>query len=146
MRPVNRAAPRGPAQAYVTYRIISPSDREVVTVCSQVGCLSWQHGWDTLVDETSDLGRRQAAWIRTGRTGRSYRELRGPDGQTVFRFDAHQRCFTEHRTRPELYVVQDGDWRGNPRRTQPRIHDRAEDWVEDFATHQDRLNTAQRRG
>jgi hypothetical protein len=92
------------------------------------------------------LGVRQAEYIRSGQSGRSFRELRTEDGRTVFRFDSHQRCFAEHRSRAELYVVRDGDWRGNPRGTAPRQHVRAADWVEDFAGHQDRIKTAHERG
>ena len=63
---------------------------------------------------------------------------------TAFRFEAGQRCFRadEHRARlerPEIYLVRDGDWRGNPRGTEPRRHASAADWVDDFANHQETL-------
>ena len=69
-------------------------------------------------------------------------EVRNPLGLTEFTFEAGQTCFVEHRVpleREPLYVVRDGDWRGNPRGTAPRIHTRPDDWVDDFAEHQQRL-------
>ncbi len=53
-----------------------------------------------MIDESTDLGREQAAYIRQ-RSGRSFREMRtavGPDALTVFRFDSGQRCFADHIT------------------------------------------------
>jgi hypothetical protein len=38
--------------------------------------------------------------------------------------------------KPPLFLVRDGDWRGNPRRTRARQHLNPGNWVEDFATHQ----------
>ena len=61
-------------------------------------------------------------------------------GLTVFRFEAYQRCFADHQTRPELYVVRDGDYRGNPT-GRKRQHTSAADWVdhmqEEFGRFQD---------
>lgn len=147
MRPVNRITPQLPAQAMQTYRIVSPADVFIKTVCEQVGCVAWRHGWDSIVDETSDLGMAQAAYFRSGQSGRSYRELgRRADGLTVFRFEARQRCFADHRTRAERYLVQGGDFRGNPRGIRPRLHTAPGHWVEDFAEHQQRLADAQQKG
>ncbi|QIP87637.1 hypothetical protein GLX30_30455 [Streptomyces sp. Tu 2975] len=90
------------------------------------------------------LGRDQAAYIRH-KAGRTFREQRRGDGLTVFRFEAHQRCFAEHKTRPELYAVRDGDWRGNPT-GRARQHQRPIDWVEDFGEHQQRIADQQQKG
>jgi hypothetical protein len=100
------------------------------------------------VDESTDLGRTQAAWIRA-RSARSFTEARTEAGLTAFTFPPEQRCFAadEHRVqleRPALYVVRGGDWRahlGNIRR-----HRSAEDWRDDFGEHQQRLAEAQQRG
>jgi len=151
MRQLNRITPNAPAQAYKTYTIISPTDRTVVAACEQVGCLAWRNGWDTVVDESTELGRNQAAYIRL-RSGRTFRESRSGT-LTAFRFEAHQRCFREHSTRPEFYGVLRGDWRLHD--NQPglarqlgglRVHQRPEDWVEDFALNQDRVAEARQRG
>lgn len=143
MRPLTRITPAGPAGAYVTYRIVSPPDRAVRSACEQVGCEAWLHGWETRVDERTDLGRAQAGYIRQ-QSGRTFRELTTADGLTVFRFASRQRCFAEHRTRPEFYSVRGGDWRKDLGVL--RQHQRPADWVEDFSLHQDRLADQQRKG
>ncbi|MET8864673.1 hypothetical protein ABZW11_17185 [Nonomuraea sp. NPDC004580] len=143
MRPLNRITPSAPVTAFQTYRIISPPDRSVRSACEEVGCAAWLHGWETKVDEHTPLGQAQAAYIRQ-QSGRTFRELRAVEGLTVFRFTSRQRCFAEHRTRPEIYSVRGGDWRQDLGVL--RHHQRGADWVEDFATHQDRLADQQRKG
>ena len=144
MRPVTRIDPAMPVQAYQTYQITSPTDRTVKAACEQVGCAAWRQGWDSVIDERTDLGKQQAAYIR-GQSGRTFREQKTAAGLTVFRFESGQRCFAEHRTRPELYLVRDGDWRGNPTGRR-RQHTRPTDWVEDFGEHQLRLVDQQKKG
>src|SRR5690606_34697531 len=124
-------------------RIISPADRMVKTACEDAGCLAWRYGWETRVDEGTELGRAQAAYIRH-QSGRTFREIRTAEGLTVFRFEPYQRCFAEHRTRPEVYLVRGGDWRRDLGLI--RRHTRPADWVEDFGEHQQRIADQQRRG
>jgi hypothetical protein len=66
-----------------------------------------------------------------------FRELCSADGRTIFRFDSKQRCFAEHKTRPEFYTRTPGDWRMACGETYQ--HTNAADWVEDFGEHQQRL-------
>jgi hypothetical protein len=139
-----RFEPNMPVGAYQTYSIKAPSDATVRTACESVGCPAWRHGWESAIDESTELGQRQAAYIRQ-QAGRTFREMRTEAGLTVFRFEPGQRCFAEHGTRPELYLVRDGDWRGNPTGRQ-RQHTRAVDWVEDFGEHQLRLVDQQKKG
>ncbi|MFH9073451.1 hypothetical protein [Streptomyces alboflavus] len=139
-----RLPPQGPMQAYQTFSVRSRPDRTVKAVCEQVGCDAWRRGWESVIDERTDLGRAQAAYIR-GQSGRTFREQRRGDGMTVFRFEAGQRCFGEHRTRPELYVVRDGDWRGNPTGRQ-RTHVRPADWVEHMQEEFGRFSEDRRKG
>lgn len=141
---VNRIEPTFPVGAYQTYRIRRQPDRWQRAACESVDCAAWRNGWETTVDERTDLGMSQAAYIRQ-KSGRTFRELRTGDGLTVFRFESGQRCFAEHRTRPELYVVRAGDWRGNPTGW-ARRHERAADWVEDFGEHQQLIADQQQRG
>jgi hypothetical protein len=115
--------------------------------CAEVDCPHWRNGWSTAVDETSDLGRQQAAYIRH-RSGRRFTISRDDTGRTVFRFPPEQQCFAaaEHRIaadRPELYVARGGDWR----RTigQPRIYERADQWADDLHSTTDRLFVARSR-
>lgn len=173
---INRAQPVGPAAAYKTYQVTAPlSTHFRPATCAEVDCAAWRHGWRTVVDERTDLGMAQAAYIRAecvsaslpaspaGRARRRYTEHRDEHhlmdgtgltagsvtGLTTFEFAAGQPCFAKHEVpleRPELYIVRGGDWRGNPRGTPARRHTTAEDWVEDFAEHQDRLRTALERG
>jgi hypothetical protein len=109
------------------YVIASPPDRWVKAACEQVGCEQWRYGWDTLIDEATPLGARQAGYIR-GQSGRTFRELRAPGGLTVFRFEPRQRCFAEHRTRPQRFLV-----RGI------REHDGLTGLAEDYTEHTGRL-------
>jgi hypothetical protein len=139
-----RVTPALPAEAMQTYRIRSPHDTTIPASCQQVGCEAWLHGWDTAVDERTPLGQFQADYIRQS-SGRTFRELRTGDGLTVFRFEARQRCFDDHQTLPERFLVTGGDWRGNPTGMR-REHVRAADWVEDFAEHQQALKDATERG
>lgn len=129
-----RVPPALPVGAFQTYAIASPHDTTVKAACVQVDCQAWRHGWQTLIDESTDIGRVQADYIRR-LSGRTFREGRTGAGQTVFTFEAYQRCFADHRTRPETYTVKDGDWRGNPT-GHVRRHTRPADWVEDFGLHQ----------
>jgi hypothetical protein len=123
-----RLPAQGPVGAYQTFSVRSPSDRMVKTVCEQVGCQAWRQGWESVIDERTNLGKAQGAYIR-GQSGRTFREQKTDAGLTVFRFESGQRCFAEHQTRPELYLVRDGDYRGNPTGRR-RVHVRPEDWVE----------------
>lgn len=141
--PLNRIPPIGPPGAYQTYRIASPPDGQVRAACEQVGCLAWRNGWETIVNEATDLGKRQAFYIRS-HSGRAFREQRTQGGLTVFRFESGQRCFAEHSTRPEIFLVRGGDWRQD--RGLIRRHVKGADWVEDFAEHQDRIAQQIERG
>jgi hypothetical protein len=144
-----RLDPRLPVGAYKTYEIRAPKDTHWrVVSCAEAGCGPYLHGWRTTVDERTGLGQAQAYYVRHDRT-RSHTEERLPDGLTAFTFPAGQRCFAEgHQVRverPELYVVRGGDWRGNPT-GQVRQHANADDWVEDFGTHQQQSADAVERG
>lgn len=143
-RPVSRIDPAMPVGAYQTYSITSRPDRAVVAACEQVGCAAWRNGWESTIDERTDLGKQQAAYIRQ-RSRRTFRELKTAAGLTVFRFEPGQRCFAEHKTMPEIYAVRDGDWRGNPTGRR-RMHQRAADWVEDMAEHTQRIADQREKG
>jgi hypothetical protein len=113
---------------HIKYRIHSPSDRVVIAACSAVGCEHFLHGWESRVDESTDLGKEQAKYIRL-RSGRDFKESKD-GGVTVFRFSSRQRCFRDHKTRPERYTVFGSGL---------RVHRNPADWVEDFAEHQENI-------
>ena len=132
-----------------TYSIVAPRSTHFRKgTCEEAGCLAHRRGWRTVVDERLELGQAQAHYIRKV-SHRKFTESKGEDGLTTFTFPPGQECFASHTIRidrPEIYVVRDGDWRGNPRGTAPKRHVRAEDWVEDFALHQGRVNDRLARG
>lgn len=136
--------PLGPASAYQTYSITAQPDTGVVAACHEVGCAAWRNGWETTVDESTNLGLAQARYIRH-QSRRTFTESRTAAGLTVFRFESGQRCFAEHRTKRDRFVSRDGDWRGNPT-GRVHVHARPEDWVEDFAEHEGRLADLRQRG
>jgi hypothetical protein len=146
-RPVNRIEPKLPAAAYKTYELAAPvATHWRKASCADIDCPRYLNGWRVHVEQ---IGPELTHAAKT--SGRRFQELRVAEGQTYLVFEAGQPCFqvSEHRKRvdrPELYVVRDGDWRGNPRRTEARRHSRPEHWVEDFAEHQDRLATARGEG
>lgn len=135
-----RPEPVGPVHAYKSYEIVSPiSTHYRDGTCDEAGCLAQRHGWRTVVDESTELGQRQAHYIRT-QSGRRFTEERTAAGLTDFIFEPGQRCFAVHKVpleRPEIYVVRGGDWRAQV--GQPRIHTSPDAWVNDFAEHQDRI-------
>ena len=112
------------------YVVRMPPDRWVKAACEQVRCENWLYGWDVFANERTPLGSDRAAWFRSGASRRTFREYRttaaaaiaagvilageidaGTDPLvpvTVFRFEPHQRCFTEHRTRPASWLVRAG--------------------------------------
>lgn len=156
-----RIPPRLGAHQVQTYQVAAPPATHTRSAsCAEVDCPAHAHGWTTTVDEATELGQRQAAYIRhecspatatvvapAGR--RRYVESRTQTGLTAFTFPAGQTCFASHTVpleRPALYIVRGGDWRGNPAGVPGRTHRRPQDWVEDFAGHQDRLAQLQRKG
>jgi hypothetical protein len=157
---MNRKPPGlGPA-AMKTYAVSSPiTTHHRDATCAEVECVNHERGWVTVIDETTDLGAKQARYIRqvcrpvgaqvVVKVRARYTEARTAAGWTEFTFGPGQECFIPHKVplgRPEIYVVRDGDSRGNPRGTLPRRHDRAEHWVEDMAGHLDGLKTLTERG
>lgn len=141
MRPVNRITPVLPSTAFKTYQVVAPpSTHWRPATCEEIECAAMASGWQSLIDERTELGQQQAHYIRR-ESGRRHTERRDEAGMTVFEFVSGQRCFAPHKVRlarPEVYLVRGGDWRGNPA-GQVRKHVNAEDWTEDFALHQERL-------
>lgn len=148
-RPISRVLPKAPPAAYKTYTILSPIETHYrKATCKEVDCQHNLKGWTTKLDTNTVDGASTANWIRM-HSGRSYRWEVHTGGIVTFFFPAGQKCFTPHKIplgRPELFVVQGGDWRGNPMSLEDYKHRNGENWVDDFANHQDRLATVQQRG
>lgn len=119
--------------------------------CSEARCLQYERGWLTIVDERTDMGRKQAHYIRT-ESRRGFVEFRSedagahldgetvaiPDGMTVFKFYAGQQCFGTHEDREVVFVHQKRDVR--------RVHSRPLDFNEHFNEEAAKLAEAAERG
>lgn len=131
---------RLPVQSVQTYSIAAPlSTHWRKVTCEEFGCARHRDGWRSGIDERTELGQRQAFYIRKA-SGRRFFETKHEAGLTIFDFPAGQTCFEEHQTRldrQEIYTVRGGDFRGSTGVI--RRHTRAADWVDDFANHQDRV-------
>lgn len=146
---MNRIPPNLPVQAYKTFEIASPQATHwTAATCAEVDCPQYLGGWTSVIDESSDLGQRQAHYIRHD-TSRRHTEERRADGLTAFTFEAGQRCFAaaNHQKptgRPEIYRSRGGDWRGTT--SEPLTHSGPDAWLDEFQTNQDRLTTLIERG
>lgn len=146
---VSRLEPAGAPELYKTYAVVSPMSTHTRKArCAEVGCEAYAKGWRTTLDLSTDLGKRQARYIRNG-SGRRFTDSSTPGSPLlVLDFAAGQQCFAEHRVslhRPPLYQIRGGDHRGNPRGA-PTVTRSEADWVDDFGTHQQRLREARERG
>ncbi len=145
---LTRIQPALPPQAYQTYAVIKPQHMRPAT-CAQYECMAYLCGWVLLADEATELGQKQADYIRHDRS-RSYQERRTEAGLTEFAFGPGQQGFgLQHRHRLPLsqqrFVIAGGDWRGNPLGTAPRRVS-PEAWLDDFGEHQERLADKIQRG
>jgi hypothetical protein len=147
----NRMVSKAGPEHFKTYSQTAPlSTHWKRGTCEEVGCDDLRNGFVTTVNTDSELGRKQFYYL-THDKDRSYSMQRV--GPTLFKFvyKPGNPCMrrASHRVpigRPSFYLVAEGDWRGNPRRTPPMRHRRAEDWVEDFALHQRTIADAIQRG
>lgn len=149
MQNLSRIPPVGPAAAYKTYQVLAPKATHFrPATCTEVECPNQALGWRTVIDENTDLGQKQGYYIRK-ESGRRFVEERMPDGLTSFTFEAGQTCFTDHQVsleRPELFLVRGGDHRGDPTGARPYQHTGPDQWLDDFATHQDGIAEELARG
>lgn len=107
--------------------------------CEEIGnCQNYLNGWATIVDESTALGQRQAAFIRGDKT-RAHTEDKTASGLTQFVFSAGQQCFAQHQQPvahdPQFGVVGINEYSG--RLKVLRTHSNADAWADDLRTHQD---------
>lgn len=137
------------SEAYQTFQIVAPKETHTVpATCEDVECDHYARGWQMKIDLGTDLGQKQAYYIKH-HSGRAYKVIDLMDGLATYEFRSGQKCFTEHRQKIErdpVFRVKGGDKRGNPLRVPTRTHKKPEFWVEEFAENQDRLATAQEKG
>ncbi len=142
---VTRPEPMGPPQAYKTFGMSMPArtHRRRAT-CEEVMCLPYLNGWRTILP----LGSEHVDVVRSLRGRYSFTEGLD-DGLVTFTFPPGQACFkaSEHTIqldRPAHFYVAHGDFRGYVQ--SPRVHQRSQDWVDEFANHTDKIKTAVERG
>lgn len=140
---------KGPPRAYKTYKIVAPlATHWRKATCAEFECEAFRIGWNTIVPADS----AGAQWIRSGQSGRQFTERQATDehdvlliGMTCFMFSPGQEGFAgpqhEHRIsleRDPFFIVGAGDYQRGSLRNKRR-HANGSDWVDDFATHQDRI-------
>lgn len=152
MKPsLNRITPRLGAENYQTFQISAPLNTHFrVVPCDGLPgrCDASERGWKMVLDLNSELGQRQARYIKY-QSGRKYEIAEQRDGMVTLVFSGGQPCFATHRVRidrPEIFAVKPGDFRGNPTRGVTRVHKKPEFWVEEFAENQDRIRSIQEKG
>jgi hypothetical protein len=142
-----RVEPAGKPQDYKTYQIMAPRSTHMrKATCAEVECVNWARGFRVTCDVSTGLGQGQARYI-THHSGRKF-DSDTADEMVTFTFPPGTECFASHEVpleREPLFVVREGDYRGNPRGTRP-ITRNAADWVDDFANHQDKLADRINRG
>ncbi len=125
------------------YSIVAPlSTHWRAATCAEAECPAYEHGWRTTVDVSTELGRRQARYIRK-ESGRSFTESSDMPGMVTFEFEAGQKCFAadQHRVRGErdnIFAVRSDD----SVRGSATIHSGPDPWLDDFSTHQEALQRA----
>lgn len=146
---VQRIVPLMPPQAYKTYGMSMPlASHWRPATCEEFECEAYRNGWVSTFDLSTDLGEKQYDYCTHDKT-RSYSEQRVTLTLVKLVYKPGNRCFRagDHKLpleRPAVFTVTGGDWRAYL--SGPRVHARAEDWVEDFSEHQDRLATVIQRG
>lgn len=159
-RTARRFTPAMPSHLYRTYRALSPvSTHFRPATCAEVQCTAYTQGW-TYVKE--HLIRENLLYAVT-HAGKRYREMTIPvpyrDSATdelkfgaeelCLVFEPGQMCFQArgHRLpleRPEFFYTGRGDYRTFSTRNAQKLN--ADDWVDHFANHVDKLNTAYQKG
>jgi hypothetical protein len=149
LRNVNRIPPKGPTRLYKTYQVSSPLRTHYrQATCAEVQCEHYLKGWALRADI---LQPRDLQLIKDSR--RKYiveNRVEGTKDVQWLLFEAGQPCFkaSTHRIaigRPEIYRVGKGDWRSY-KPQDAYVHKSPEDWLDDFANHQDKIVRIQERG
>ena len=129
-------------QGQRTYSVKTPFKTHYrLATCAEVECPPYVNGWSTTIDVSTPLGQEQAQYIMhaSGRAWQAYRE----DTLVTFIFPPGQECFgSEHYVpldRDPFLIVREGGYFN-------RQHTEAEEWVDDFQNHLDKLRTTYDRG
>lgn len=148
---VNRFTPAMPTQAYKTYAVRTQLKTHYRPArCAEIDCPDYLNGWYLKIDGTP----QDLLHIAT-HSGKKYvvGELMNPQTAETFKaliFEAGQECFrvsthVKSLERPEFFYVGRGDFRSFSTRRASQF-DRADQFVDSFATHLDRIRTKIERG
>jgi hypothetical protein len=145
-----RFPPKLPAASMKTYELRQPLATHFVEVsCAQANCARRENGFIIGFDLTVPAKVAAANELAAIANRRGMKWSYEVVGSTVqFTFAKGQDCFETHRRaleREPLYIVRNGDFRGNPRKER-KVHTSGENFVDDFANHQDRLATRLEQG
>lgn len=147
-REVFRAPQKIGPENYKTYQLLAPANTHMrPATCSEVECSNYARGFKVVCDTSTNLGAAQAKYI-VEKSGRRYSVVTR-DTLIEFTFLAGQQCFAQHRLpngREPLFIVRGGDHRGNPRGIPVSRHASADDWVDDFANHQIKIEERFKKG
>lgn len=140
----NRLAPVAGPEHYKSYAMRAPlATHWRPADCEEYECHPFLHGFVTTVDVGTELGKKQYYYLSHDKSRKASIQR---VSQTIFKFvyGPGNRCFaySDHRVpigKPPLLLVIGGDWRGNPRSLRTIVHRTKENWVEDFALHQNKI-------
>lgn len=137
------------ADRYQSYEISRPlSTHWRKATCEQIECPGWTQGYEVVVDERTDLGQRQAAYLRDQlpiRSGRPVAKQYQDDMlMTHFVFAPGTECMRagEHRTsndRPPNFLKLIGDRQHGVSGVLVR-HSGADSFVDDMSTHLEKIS------
>jgi len=150
---MGRIEPAIGPEFYKTYTVNAPiTTHWRKATCEEYECDDFLYGFVLTVDIGTELGQKQAYYVRHDKTRRCS-EQKIDERIIKFVYGPGNNCFepvrSTHRVpigRPPFYLVSGGDWRGNPRGIETLVHRRPDDWVDDFATNQIRIAESVRKG
>lgn len=138
-------------EAYQTFGMKQPlATHWRRATCAEVKCKRYLNGWKTTFIPGTPRGEQIRFQIKNSPIKRKYKVVRLPDRIEVL-FEAGQECFvqdhpsTAHKKslqRPQIHVVRKGDWR----RGWDARNVSSSEWIDRFATNQDKLKTLVQRG
>lgn len=137
---LSRPQPLMAPQAYKTFAVVSPVPTHFRPgTCAETDCPHYLNGWGVRVENcTPDL-------LDAARSsGRRYREVHVAQGENWLVFEPGQKCFRAsthyvRMERPPLFLVRNGDHRTAPRNPAAGTQLSADNWVNNFREHQQRI-------
>lgn len=139
-RELNRVTPSLAAGSMVTHEVAAPlATHWRKARCDEIDCPDYLHGWMLPL-----AGLDEGDIWQARNSGRRYREV-PTDAGPVLVYEAGQPCFQSftHRKqidRPPLFIARDGDWRGNPRGTDPVIFSGEDPFTDHLHTHLEKFD------